>query len=310
MEQTTTSVIVPVYNAEKYIKNCIQSIVNQTYPFWELILIDDGSLDNSGTICDEYAAKEPRIKVIHQYNQGVSSARKTGFEKSTGEWICFVDADDIIANDYIEKLVSNNSNVDIVHAHMQNDQYISAQEYISLLLKNNTYNGPVYKLFHRNLISIDCFKFPQEINHGEDTLMNIVIALRNTKKIKCIKYKGYYYLSHSTGLASTHKASIKYEDKYYEVLQSLFSPSQKKDFFNDLIAKRYWRLYELIMYYNQGIDRHSKYWKQLRTDTQESKIKLEPYQLCIYYIYNNKILKLALKIIKRFKLLKLYSAKL
>lgn len=310
MEQTTISIIVPIYNAEKYIESCIQSIINQTYPLWELVLVDDGSLDSSGTICDEYAVKEPRIKVIHQCNQGVSAARKSGFEKSTGEWICFVDADDVIANDYIKELISNSSNVDIVHAHMQKDQYISAQEYVSLLLKNNTYNGPVYKLFHRNLISTDCFTFPKEINHGEDTLMNLVIALRNTKKIKCIKYKGYYYLNHSTGLALTHKASLEYEEKYYKILQALFSVSQKKYFFKDLIAKRYWRLYELIMYYNHDIDRHSRYWKQLQIDTQINKIKLEPYQLCIYYLHNDKILKLALKLIKRLKLINLHNARL
>ena len=88
------SVIVPVYRAEKYVSRCIDSILNQTYSNWELILVDDGSPDNSGLICDEYAAKDNRIRVSHKENGGVSSARNLGIDKATGDWLMFVDADD------------------------------------------------------------------------------------------------------------------------------------------------------------------------------------------------------------------------
>ena len=90
------SVIVPVYNAEKYLRECLDSIVNQTYHNIEIILVDDGSTDASGAICDEYADKDIRIKVIHSANKGVTAARINAFETSSGDYITFVDADDFL----------------------------------------------------------------------------------------------------------------------------------------------------------------------------------------------------------------------
>lgn len=99
------SVIVPVYNVEKYVKQCIDSILNQTYASLEVILVDDGSLDHSGAICDRYAIKDPRVKVIHKVNGGLSSARNAGLEIATGTYIGFVDSDDWIAPTMYEELV-------------------------------------------------------------------------------------------------------------------------------------------------------------------------------------------------------------
>ena len=90
------SIIIPVYKAEKYINRCVDSILAQTFTDWELLLINDGSPDNSSSICDLYAARDSRIKVFHKENGGVSSARNLGLEKATGEWITFVDSDDWI----------------------------------------------------------------------------------------------------------------------------------------------------------------------------------------------------------------------
>lgn len=99
------SIIVPVYNIEKYIENCIKSIIDQTYKNLEIILIDDGSIDNSSKICDIWQEKDKRIQVIHQENQGLSAARNAGMEKAKGEYIIFVDGDDIIADTMIQCLV-------------------------------------------------------------------------------------------------------------------------------------------------------------------------------------------------------------
>ena len=96
------SVIVPVYNVEKYLDNCINSIVNQTYDNLEILLVDDGSKDNSGSLCDEWALRDNRIKVIHKQNGGASSARNAGLDAATGEYIGFVDADDYIDIDMYE----------------------------------------------------------------------------------------------------------------------------------------------------------------------------------------------------------------
>lgn len=109
------SVIVPVYNVEKYLSRCIDSILNQTYKDFEIILFDDGSTDNSGKICDEYAAKNKNIKVIHSENVGVANARNFGRNEAKGEYITYVDSDDMINNQFLEtlmKLIKDN-NADI-----------------------------------------------------------------------------------------------------------------------------------------------------------------------------------------------------
>ena len=104
--QPLLSVIIPVYKVEKYLRRCLDSIVNQTYKNLEIILVDDGSPDNSGKICDEYAQNDKRIKVIHQKNKGQGAARNTGIIAANGELITFVDSDDWIENNTYEIMVS------------------------------------------------------------------------------------------------------------------------------------------------------------------------------------------------------------
>ena len=102
----------PVYKAEKYLRRCVDSILAQTYRNFELILIDDGSPDNSGSICDEYMQKDKRVKVFHQENQGVSSSRNLGIEQAQGEWITFIDSDDWVDADFLEKFQIENAEPD------------------------------------------------------------------------------------------------------------------------------------------------------------------------------------------------------
>lgn len=101
------SVIVPVYNASKYLRPCLDSILSQSYPDFEVLLVDDGSTDGSETICDEYAQGDSRIRVFHKTNGGVSSARNLGLNQAQGEFVCFVDADDVVPKDCFENLTSN-----------------------------------------------------------------------------------------------------------------------------------------------------------------------------------------------------------
>ena len=96
MNSPLISIIIPVYNAERYLRQCLDSVVAQTYTNWECLLVDDGSKDGSGEICDEYAKKSSRFRVFHKENGGVSSARNTGIEESKGEWVYFCDADDYV----------------------------------------------------------------------------------------------------------------------------------------------------------------------------------------------------------------------
>ena len=107
MDKDCISLIVCIYNMEQYLDKCILSIVNQTYQNLEILLIDDGSTDSSANICDNWAANDKRIKVIHQKNQGISMARNTGLKNSTCDLLCFVDSDDFIDAYFIENLYHN-----------------------------------------------------------------------------------------------------------------------------------------------------------------------------------------------------------
>lgn len=126
MERSFVSVIVPVYKVEEYLDECIQSIIKQKYRKFELILVDDGSPDNCGVICDRYAGEHPFIKVIHKQNGGLSSARNAGIDAAQGEYIAFVDSDDFISEDYLSTMVylANKYGADLVCC-----RYIQAEKF-------------------------------------------------------------------------------------------------------------------------------------------------------------------------------------
>lgn len=103
------SIIIPVYNSGNTLNRCIDSILNQTFTDWELLLVNDGSTDRSGELCDEYASKDQRIKVFHKKNGGVSSARNTGLDNATGSWLTFVDSDDFIDTTFLDSFIKSQS---------------------------------------------------------------------------------------------------------------------------------------------------------------------------------------------------------
>lgn len=177
------SVIIPVYNVEKYLPRCIDSIIGQSYQNLEIILVDDGSPDNCGRICDEYALKDNRIKVIHNKNGGVSSARNAGIDVSTGCFITFVDSDDYISENYIDILYSNliesNSDISVINyteifGEKINSKNISSglrnvfsqHDFISLLLSKKVICSCWGKLYKRDLF--EYIRFPLGRVHAED----------------------------------------------------------------------------------------------------------------------------------------------
>lgn len=200
------SVIVPVYKAEKYVGECIESILSQTYTDFELLLVDDGSPDKSGEICDYYAGKDPRIIVYHKENGGVSSARNYGIEHAVGEWICFVDSDDTILPTYLE-----NFELDKVEADLYMQGYVRTQKgkvidrhnfanykgkgILSILAyseENNIINSPCFKLFKRSIITNNDIRFDTNTSYGEDHLFSLAYVFF----ISCAHYsmgEGYRY---------------------------------------------------------------------------------------------------------------------
>lgn len=186
--QPKISVIVPVYNVEKYLRRCIDSILAQTFTDFEVLLIDDGSTDTSGNICDEYAEKDPRIRVFHKENGGVSSARNRGLDNARGEWICFVDSDDWIDNVHLYDFMSFNTDL-VINGYKQissdsnsieliktldNIQVYSTKEIMSLLCNIFSFHlllGIVWnKRFRRDIIIREHIYFDEDISFREDEI--------------------------------------------------------------------------------------------------------------------------------------------
>ena len=190
MEQCVISVIIPVYKAEKYLSRCIASLLAQSFTAFELLLIDDGSPDNSGKICHDWAERDCRIRVLHQTNAGVSTARNKGLDEAKGEYIVFVDSDDYVGTDYLKHLYEERPlNLDsivvqgfTVVSEQADRQYTTSfipsvytgREVRELFLNDEMRDmrGPVAKLFSRVLIERLGLRFPAEASFGEDTIFN------------------------------------------------------------------------------------------------------------------------------------------
>ncbi|MES2278375.1 MAG: glycosyltransferase [Bacteroidota bacterium] len=213
------SIIVPVYNAQNYIEKCINSIIYQTFDDLEIILINDGSTDLSGQMCDEFAGKDKRIKVFHQTNKGISYTRQFGIDHSAGEFIQFVDSDDWIENNMLADLYSHASknDLDIVGSNFIMDlgnkskhiicQYPTPEKFRKAVLSSEW--GVVWKLFIRkNLFTETGISFPTGINHGEDYIVCVKLLL-STNKIATLDLFGYHYNYIQTDTSLTRNSGIK-----------------------------------------------------------------------------------------------------
>ena len=221
------SVIVPVYKVKKYLRKCVDSILAQTYTNLEIILVDDGSPDNCGIICDEYAAKDSRIKVIHQPNGGLSAARNAGLDIATGDYIGFVDSDDYIDPDMYEKLynalIENDADVSICNYEYVDDMYQTMNVYSPMENKIYGYIEAINNLFveyycyyvtvwNRLYKSELLLTLRFEVNKKfEDAFIAHHIFLK-CQKIVTIKDKLYYYLQRNDSIMG-YKLSVSKTDE-------------------------------------------------------------------------------------------------
>lgn len=240
MEKIKVSIIVPIYKAEKTIDRCIKSILNQTYKNIELILVDDGSPDNSGYVCDEYKF-DSRVIVIHDKNNGVSHARNIGLQKATGEYITFCDSDDYYSSDHIEKMLKasldKDSDITISGYYIEENNgsfissvnlkssYVSKYELVKHFTLDNEFGGFCWnKLYKIDLIKN--VKFPDDIDILEDTYF-LCLIMKNAKSIYYIAKPLYYYCKNPSSavrdinnLYSSHN-TVKYIDSWKEILERI-----------------------------------------------------------------------------------------
>lgn len=256
-KQPLISLIIPVYNVEKYLKKCLDSIINQTFSDFEIILVDDGSKDNSGIICDEYATNDSRILVIHKDNGGVSSARNLGIIKASGEWILFVDADDVVPKDtllyYANSIASNdidmilgsyatydeNDNIKKYNT-KQFEKTISMLECLKLFYHSDTklFQGYIWnRPMKRSIIMDNNIRFNEFIYFKEDGLFAVQYMLCCTKKCLYSSHVVYYYYQHDN--SSIHLYNSEVSDKYLTnldarilCLESIKQKNNDKDLIN------------------------------------------------------------------------------
>lgn len=215
------SVIVPVYNVEKWISRCVNSIVNQTYKNLEIILVDDGAKDSSGVLCDKLALSDKRIKVIHKENGGLSDARNAGFFQSSGKYVCFIDSDDWIEEKYIqvlyELIVENTCEIagcayrkceDICGLIQEENQYsckqFNKEEAMSELIDNSIQQVVWNKLYKRSLI--DNISFAKGKYH-EDEFWSYQVFAKVNKYVET-SYIGYNYFQRADSIMG-EKYSLK-----------------------------------------------------------------------------------------------------
>jgi len=235
------SVIVPIYNNEKYLSRCVESIINQTYSDWELILVNDGSTDNCEKICQRFSEEDHRIKCVSKINEGVSVARNVGISISRGEYVSFIDSDDYVAQNYLEKLmcIQKKYNADFVAAsfhYVDNDgirdnpffevpveyqeKQIDMKDYE--FEKWYSFPGACGCLFSKKIIEQNQISFSNKYRNGEDMLFKIQYLTHSDKPV-AISEPLYYYFEnpksvlHTVNVDVLVEAILAWEQAYYIV---------------------------------------------------------------------------------------------
>ena len=297
MKEGLIGVIVPVYKVEKYVSECIESILAQTYTNFRLILVDDGTPDNAGKICDEYAKKDPRITVIHQENAGVTRARARGVvEADDCEFIMFVDGDDTISIDCIKNLLEVMiDTVDIVvglydindiHENtieLENEEYISRQ----ILLPTDMPQAIWGKLFRRKIFNNFVFSLPRDITIGEDAIANVRLAINSAKPVIFINKVIYNYRILPNSAFHSFKNNLVYQYQFFKYLKESIPKDKTTSVYPHVIARE---IFEWAPFYRYSIKRVEQtdfpFIEMLKSDIKEYKYRLNFFdwiQICCPY---------------------------
>lgn len=297
------SVIVPVYKGEKYIKECIDSILRQSFRDLELLLLDDGSPDGCGKICDFYASKDSRVRVFHQENQGINRTRRNGVKVAKGEWISFVDDDDTLVGNALESLYGLHEETDLVIGY----PYEPKEKYELTLddFKSNAITAKMFapcpwaKLYKKELLSDDVFDFPREIDGEEDMIMNIRVMFKIKKSPRLLSKKIYNFRRNTASVSHTKKCSVEHEMLFDNVRRASISSEDYEKYIKEIIWSRLNGLYP-VAFSNPKSFKKSPYVDRIKSD-----IKKFHYSLNFSnYLLLNCHLTFVLKIIGFLELLK------
>lgn len=315
------SIVVPIYNVEKYLPRCIDSLVNQTLHDIEIILVDDGSPDNCPAICDEYAARDNRIRVIHKANGGVSAARNDGLEVASGEWIIFCDSDDWMELDACEALYAAgvNNDVDVVvgdinrikgneviynqffghefisRSRGEMDRLVEAdiyQTYCPIPPKGDTigYGGPWNKAVRRKLLVDKDIKFDVSLLGLYDDILYTAYVYANMNSIAYIQKPVYNYVVVMTSITKSFKAnSIDISNRVFSAFSKFkdkYAPDGKWNrAYDALVMRRLEETLRLYFFSKRNIKSRKELYGELK-----NLISSEPYKSSSKMVELNKLL--------------------
>lgn len=272
------SIVVPVYNVAPQLGRCLDSILRQDFRDFELILVDDGSRDSSGEICDRYASQHPCIQVIHQANGGVSAARNAGIRRAQGEWIYFADSDDWMEHDLLstfQSYLTPDTDLYLIGAAIEYDghttfvtphahHYTRMDEALVYLYQKNLVGVPWNKLFRRRIVETYHLTFCEALNSYEDELFNLEYC-QHVTSVRTIPYHGYHYLTTSNDQSLskrilTHKERKHVAGLLYDAARKI---SDNPDYVAYLGQKYAFHIYDSVeIYYKKawpaGITRAEK----------------------------------------------------
>lgn len=266
------SIIIPVYNMETYIKRCMDSVISQTYRDFEVLLIDDGSTDKSGKICDEYKESDYRVRVYHKENGGVASAKNFGIEHASGSYITFIDSDDFVDSEYLAEMISTNTNdADMIIAglrYLNSETLISSSELsfrrttihksefnneIPVLLRRRALNYHVAKLYRRKLVIENEIRFTDfRITGADDTIFNFDFL--KTANLVCVSDKNIYnYVLYQTSTSHRYskdkwKRSLELDRQLYSISGEIgiLSDEMKQELDNRVLFSGLWSVQDAI----------------------------------------------------------------
>ncbi len=239
------SVIVPIYKVGAFLQECIDSILAQTFTDFELILVDDGSPDNCGAICDQAATRDSRIRVIHQKNQGATRARANGVAAARGEFINFVDGDDSLPPHSLATLAEHaKDDTDIILGKIPGrpcppQGNLPPEEYRDACVTlKNTFEGPVAKLYRRSLFTDEVFDIPPDIIMGEDDIMNLRLAYRVQGQVYSTCADVYNYRKNPNSTTHTYQ-TLETKIKAEKFLLKLIPKDDYDRLLSNGLARRY-----------------------------------------------------------------------
>lgn len=247
------SIIIPCYNIEPHISKCVESILEQTFNDFELLLINDGSKDNTLEICREYEQKDTRVKVYSHDNKGVSYTRNRGIELAQGECILFIDGDDYVKPDYLEKLVANYADgiwpicgmINVKKGEVKENENFKKlltlfpdkvvnKENIFEVLAHHSLSSPCARVYSKTILAEKKILFPEDVTYQEDLLFNLEYC-KHIEQVRLLDYFGYYYIEHQVSSTGRYHKNFNHIEDLFLSLSSLVKTKRDKEIVQEFI---------------------------------------------------------------------------